>query len=71
MRRIELKNNLFFRASVIFIITGTREYFIKIAVEIMAMTKATDPRIMVPRFLITLLLSSLSLYPLVPVVFMI
>jgi len=48
-----------------------REYLIKIAVEIMTMIKTTDPRIMVPRFLITLLLLSLSLYPLIPVDFMI
>ena len=48
-----------------------REYLIKIAVEIMTMTKTIDPIIIVPRFLITLLLASLSLYPLIPVVFMI
>ena len=61
VRRIELKNNLCFSASVIFIIKGIRENFIKMAVRIMASTKATDPSIMVPRFLIILEFESLSL----------
>ena len=45
---------MFFRASVILIIKGALEYFIKIAVKIMARTKATVPKIIVPRFLMIL-----------------
>ena len=71
MRRIELKNNLFFSAAVIFIIKGMRENFIKIAVKIIASTKATDPSIIVPRFLMILEFESFSLSALVIVVFMI
>jgi hypothetical protein len=55
---------------VIFIIKGTREYFISIAVTIMTNTKATEPIIMVPRFLMILVFESLSLSELVAVVYM-
>lgn len=50
---------------------GMREYFIKIAVKIMATTKATEPSIIVPKFLMILVFESLSLSELVAVVFMI
>jgi hypothetical protein len=46
-------------------IIGMREHSIKIAVKIMASTKATDPSIIVPRFLIILVFESLSLSALV------
>ena len=71
MRRIELKNNLFFSAAVIFIIKGMRENFIKMAAKNMASTKATDPSIIVPRFFMILEFESFSLSALVVVVFMI
>jgi hypothetical protein len=53
------------------IIKGMRENFIKIAVEIMASTKATETSIIVPRFFMILEFESFSLYALVVVVFMI
>ena len=71
MRKIELKNNLFFSAAVIFIIKGMRENFIKMAVKIMASTKATDPSIIVPRFFMILEFESFSRSALVVAVFMI
>ena len=66
-----MKNNLFFSAAVIFIIKGMRENFIKMAVKIMASTKATDPSIIVPRFFMILEFESFSLSALDVVVFMI
>ena len=52
-------------------IRGIREYFIKMAVKIIASTNATEPSMIVPRFLMILLLASLSLKPPSWVVFMI
>jgi hypothetical protein len=52
-------------------IRGIREYFIKMAVKIMATTRPTDPSIIVPKFLMILVFESLSLSALVVVVFMI
>jgi hypothetical protein len=45
-------------------INEMRENFIKMAVKIMASIKATEPNIIVPRFLMILVFESLSLSPL-------
>ena len=71
VRRIELKNNLFLSTSVIFFIKGMRQNFIIMAVEIIVSTKATEPSIMVPTFLIILVFESFSLSALFAVLFMI
>jgi hypothetical protein len=46
-------------------IIGICEHSIKIAVKIMASTKATDPSMIVPRFFMILVFESLSLSALV------
>ena len=71
VRRIELKNNLFLSTSVIFFIKGIRQNFIIMAVEIIVSTKAREPSIMVPTFLIILVFESFSLSALFAVLFMI
>jgi hypothetical protein len=52
-------------------IIGMRENYIKMAVEIMDSTKATDPSMTVPRFLMILVFESFSLSALVEAEFMI